>query len=407
MAARTPSQARASSSPPVSARAVARSLTPAERARYRRHLLLPEFGEAGQERLLSARVLLVGLGGLGCPIAQYLAAAGVGTLGLVDADEVEPSNLQRQILYGPADVGRPKVEVARARLAAQNPDVAVEPHPVRLRAANAEALLSQYDLVVDGSDNFPTRYLVNDACVRLGLPNVSGAILRFEGQVTVFAPGDGGPCYRCLHPAPPDPGSVPSCSEAGVLGVLPGLVALVQATEAVKLLTGLGEPLVGRLLLYDALGMSFSEFRLERDPGCPVCGDAPTLTGLEDVEVVCGSTEGGGMGGPTGVPERSVSELAELRARGEELLLLDVREPDEWEIARIDGALLVPLSELERRLEELAGWRDRRVVVHCHHGGRSAHACKLLRQHGFDHAENLQGGIDAWSREVDESVPRY
>jgi adenylyltransferase/sulfurtransferase len=379
-------------------------LTPAQFERYRRHLTLPEFGVEGQRRLLESRVLLVGAGGLGCPLAQYLAAAGVGTLGLVDHDRVDVSNLQRQVLYATSDVGRPKVEVAAERIRAQNPDVRVVQYAVRLTSDNALELLADWDVIVDGSDNFPTRYLVNDACVLLGKPNVHGSIFRFDGQASVFDSRTG-PCYRCLFPEPPPPGAVPSCAEGGVLGVLPGLVALIQATETLKLLTGIGESLCGRLLQIDALGMEFREFRIQKDPKCPACGEHPTLTKLIDYEGFCGMTP------PTEhamvLRETTPAELDAARKRGEELLLLDVREPSEHARARIEGARLLPLGQLEARLEELGDWRSRRVVIHCHHGGRSARACALLRQHGFDRVENLAGGIDAWSLTVDPGVPRY
>jgi adenylyltransferase/sulfurtransferase len=377
-------------------------LTPAQLERYRRHLSLPEVGAEGQRRLLDGRVLLIGAGGLGCPLAQYLAAAGVGTLGLIDPDRVDVSNLQRQVLYATSDVGRAKVEVAAERIRAQNPDVRVVAHAVKLTSQNALELLEGWDVIVDGSDNFPTRYLVSDACVLLGLPNVHGAIFRFDGQASVFD-SRSGPCYRCLYPEPPPPGAVPSCAEGGVLGVLPGLVALIQATETLKLLTGIGESLAGRLLQIDALGMEFREFRIQKDPKCPACGERPTLTELIDYEGFCGM--------PTrtdsGARETSVAELQAARTRGEELLLLDVREPSEHARARIEGARLLPLGELEARVSELESWRTRRIVVHCHHGGRSAHACALLRERGFEQVENLAGGIDAWSLSVDPSVPRY
>ncbi|HEY8154969.1 MAG TPA: molybdopterin-synthase adenylyltransferase MoeB [Myxococcota bacterium] len=379
-------------------------LTPAQFDRYRRHLSLPEIGVEGQRRLLDAKVLLIGAGGLGCPLAQYLAAAGVGTLGLVDHDRVDVSNLQRQVLYATSDVGRPKVEVAAERIRAQNPDVRVVMHPVKLTSENALALLADWDVIVDGSDNFPTRYLVNDACVLLGKPNVHGSIFRFDGQASVFDSRTG-PCYRCLYPEPPPPGAVPSCAEGGVLGVLPGLVALIQATETLKLLAGIGESLCGRLLQIDALGMEFREFRIQKDPKCPVCGEHPTLTELIDYEGFCGMptrTESS-----VALRETTVSELQAARARGEELLLLDVREPSEHARAKIEGAKLVPLGQLEARLAELEGWQKKRVVIHCHHGGRSARACALLRGHGFERVENLAGGIDAWSVTVDPSVPRY
>lgn len=369
-------------------------LRPDQLARYRRHLTLPEVGEAGQARLLASRVLIVGAGGLGCPAAQYLAAAGIGTLGLVDFDRVDLSNLQRQILYGIADVGRPKVEVARARVAALNPDVQVDAYDERLRAANVLDLFSRYDLVLDGSDNFATRYLVNDAAVRLGKTVVHGAVLRFEGQASVFVPG-AGPCYRCLHPEPPPPGAVPSCAEGGVLGVVPGLVALVQATEAIKLVAGLGEPLVGRLLTIDALAMRFDEFRLERDPACPACADAAHPPPLAELAVACEDV----VAGPR-LAEIDPAALAALRRAGTEHLLVDVRDPAEHAALRIPGARLLPLRILADAGEEvapwLAAWRGRRVVVHCQSGHRSARACALLGQHGFTQVESLRGGLQAW-----------
>jgi adenylyltransferase/sulfurtransferase len=377
--------------------------SPGQYERYRRHLSLPELGAEGQLRLLGGSVLIVGAGGLGCPLALYLAAAGVGRLGLVDPDVVEVSNLQRQVLYGTPDLGRPKVEVARERLRALNPDVDVRVFPERLTSANALALFRDWDVIVDGTDNFPTRYLSNDACVLLGKPTVYGAILRFEGQASTFD-SRRGPCYRCLFPEPPPPGAVPSCAEGGVLGVLPGLVALVQATEVVKLLCGVGEPLIGRFLHYDALSMSFREFRFAKDPGCPVCGERPTVTELSDYEGFCGLPRPGEEGT---VKEVSAGEVRARMERGEPLLLLDVREPAEWETARIEGARLVPLGQLEERLAELAEWKDRPVVAHCHHGGRSAKACQLLAGAGFSDVANLVGGIDAWSLSVDPSVPRY
>ncbi|MCC6640983.1 MAG: molybdopterin-synthase adenylyltransferase MoeB [Deltaproteobacteria bacterium] len=381
-----------------------RPLAPAERVRFHRQMLLPGFGAEGQARLLASRVLIVGLGGLGCPAAQYLAAAGVGTLGIVDADHVEVSNLHRQILYGPADVGRPKVEVARDRILAINPDVKVALYAERLGSENARSILDDYDVIVDGSDNFPTRYLVSDACVLMRKPNVYGAIFRFDGQAAVFD-ASVGPCYRCLHPEPPGPGQAPSCAEAGVLGVLPGLIAMVQATEALKLLSGVGESLAGRLLHYDALEMRFTEFLLARDPECPACGERPTVTELIDYEAFCGA--GAAQAPGAGVREVTAAEVRALQQRGEEFLLLDVREPLEAETARIVGARLVPLGQLEQRLGEIAAWKARHVVVHCHHGGRSARACELMQRHGFENVENLKGGIDAWSQAVDPSVPRY
>lgn len=379
-------------------------LEPDQFARYSRHLRLPEIGVEGQRRLLEARVLLIGAGGLGCPLAQYLAAAGVGAIGLIDFDRVDASNLQRQVLYGTADVGRPKIEVARERIAALNPDVTVEAHEVLLSSDNALEILGGYDVVVDGTDNFPTRYLSNDACVLLGKPNVHGSIFRFEGQATVFD-ASRGPCYRCLYPEPPPPGAVPSCAEGGVLGVLPGLIAMIQATETVKLVTGIGEPLIGRLIQYDALQMEFAEFRLRKDPKCPVCGEQPTVTELIDYEGFCGV----GVGAESGVrvTEVTAAETRARRERGEELLLLDVREPWEVATARLEGSVSIPSDEIESRLEELAEWRQRPIVVHCHHGGRSARVCGMLQEKGFERVENMAGGIEAWSVTVDPDVPRY
>ena len=377
-------------------------LRPDQFERYRRHLTLPEVGLDGQQRLLGSKVLVIGAGGLGCPISIYLAAAGVGTIGLVDDDVVDLSNLQRQILYSTADVGRPKVEVARERMEALNPDVEVRCLQGRLTADNALELFEPYDLVIDGTDNFPTRYLSNDACVLLGKPNVYGSIFRFEGQASVFD-ARVGPCYRCLFPEPPPPGSVPSCAEGGVLGVLPGIIATIQATEAIKYLVGEGSSLAGRLLIYDAMAMEFSEFRLARDADCPACGESPTLTGLIDYEGFCGVPGGG----EASVAQTTALDLDERRRRGEELLLLDVREPDEHQRARIEGAHLIPLGDLAERLDEIASWRERDVVVHCHHGGRSEKACRLLADNGFQQTSSLDGGIEAWSLTVDPDTPRY
>jgi len=376
-------------------------LTPAQFERYRRHLNLPDFGLEGQRMLLGARVLLIGAGGLGCPLAQYLTAAGVGHIGLVDDDVVDTSNLQRQVLYGTADIGKPKVDVALARLRAMNPDVDAIGIRERITSQNALALMRDWDVIIDGTDNFPTRYLSNDACVLLGKPTVYGAILRFEGQASTFD-AKRGPCYRCLFPEPPPPGAVPSCAEGGVLGILPGVIALIQATEAVKLITGIGEPLIGRFLHYDALSMRFSEFRFKKDPDCPVCGKNPTVTELIDYDGFCGVTREANP-----VAEISASELQRALARGDELLLLDVREPHEFEKARIAGSKLLPLGQLPARLAELADWKQRRVVAHCHKGGRSAKACVQLRDAGFANVANLSGGIDAWSITVDPDVPRY
>jgi len=379
-------------------------LQPDQYDRYRRHLILPEIGLDGQRALLDARVLLIGAGGLGCPTAQYLAAAGIGRLGLVDFDVVDASNLHRQVLYGTRDVGRPKVEVAAERIAAMNPDVVVDQHKVQLSSDNALELFAGYDVIVDGTDNFPTRYLSNDACVLLGKPNVHGSIFRFDGQATVFDARHG-PCYRCLYPEPPPPGAVPSCAEGGVLGVLPGLVAMIQATETVKIVTGAGDPLYGRLIQYDALRMEFNEFRLKKDSECPVCGTSPTVTALIDYEGFCGiptDTEPAAEFG-----EVSAHAVQARREAGEAFLLLDVRDPDEWETAHIEGATLIPLGELEARRSEIEAWRDRRVVVHCHHGPRSEKASAQLVRAGFSHVENLTGGIEAWSLTVDPDVPRY
>jgi adenylyltransferase/sulfurtransferase len=376
-------------------------LRPDQYERYRRHLTLPDLGLEGQQALLRARVLLIGAGGLGCPLAQYLAAAGVGTLGLVDYDVVDASNLQRQVLYATSDVGRPKLEVARERIRGLNPDVRVEEHPVRLTSENALQILGAYDVIVDGTDNFPTRYLASDACVLLGKPNVHGSIFRFEGQATVFD-ARRGPCYRCLYPEPPPPGLVPSCAEGGVLGVLPGTIALVQATETIKLVTGIGEPLIGRLLQYDALGMSFTEFRIRKDPKCPACGEEPTIRELIDYEGFCGLGER-----QPELGEISAAEVRALQERGEGFLLLDVREADEWARGRIEGADWIPLGQLEGRLGEIAEHRDGRVVAYCHLGGRSARACQILVRNGFRRVSNLTGGIEAWSLTVDPRVPRY
>jgi molybdopterin/thiamine biosynthesis adenylyltransferase/rhodanese-related sulfurtransferase len=383
-------------------------LRPEQFERYQRHLRLPDFGLEGQKRLLDSRVLLIGAGGLGCPLALYLSAAGVGRLGLVDDDVVDLSNLQRQVLYATADVGRPKVEVASERIRALNPDVEVTEHRLRLESGNALEIFEPWDVIVDGTDNFPTRYLSNDACVILGKPNVYGSVFRFEGQVSVFD-ARVGPCYRCLYPEPPPPGAAPSCAEGGVLGVLPGVIAMLQATETVKLLAGLGSSLSGRLLVYDALEMEFSEFRLKKDPQCPVCGDSPSVTELIDYQGFCGLPQSVGEAG-TGddaVSEVSAAAVKSQLDRGSELLLLDVRDPDEFERARIDAARLIPLSELESRLHEIAAWKDRPVVVHCHHGPRSQQACRLLQKAGFARVESLNGGIEAWSLTVDPDIPRY
>ena len=378
-------------------------LAPEEITRYSRHLTLPEVGLEGQQRLRRARVLVVGAGGLGSPAAMYLAAAGVGTLGLVDFDVVDASNLQRQLLYGSRDVGEPKVERARQRIEELNPHVQVELHPFRLEAANALAVLERYDLVLDGTDNFATRYLVNDACVLSGKPNVYGSIFRFEGQVSVFASADG-PCYRCLYPEPPPPGAVPSCAEGGVLGVLPGVIGTLQATEALKLILGRGRPLVGRLVLFDALEMRFRELALRRDPRCPVCGERPTIRTLADTAATC---EVASAEPPTGEPPLEIAPAALARRLGaaDAPQLLDVRTAEEWALCRIEGATWIPLAELPRRLDELDPARE--IVVYCHVGGRSGRAVRELRGKGFARATSLAGGIRAWTAEIDPTIPRY
>jgi len=382
-------------------------LTPEELVRYARHLVLPEFGLEGQRRLKAARVLCVGAGGLGSPVALYLAAAGVGTLGLVDFDVVDASNLQRQILHGAPDVGRPKVESARDRLRAINPGVEVETYHVRLTSANALDLVAAYDVIVDGADNFPTRYLVNDACVLAGKPNAYGAIFRFEGQASVFATKDG-PCYRCLFPEPPPPGEVPSCAEAGVLGVLPGLIGTIQATEAIKLISGIGEPLIGRLMVYDALRMSFDELKLRKDPDCPVCGIRPTVRTLIDYDAFCGLPPQVQEPEPVSADldfNITVDDLKARLDRGDRPFLLDVREPFEHQIAALPGAVLIPMGELARRQQEIDP--EEEIVVYCHHGVRSANVTSFLRHHGFQKARNLQGGIERWATQIDPTMARY
>jgi sulfur-carrier protein adenylyltransferase/sulfurtransferase len=382
------------------------ALTREEMARYSRHLILPEVNVDGQRRIKAARVLCIGAGGLGSPAALYLTAAGIGTLGLVDADRVDASNLQRQILYRTDDIGKPKLEKARARLLEINPGVKIVRYDARLTSANATEIIAAYDLVIDGSDNFPTRYLSNDVCVFARKPNIYGSVFRFEGQASVFAPHLGGPCYRCLFPEPPPPGAAPSCAEAGVLGVLPGIIGLIQATEALKLILGAGETLAGRLLHFDALKMKFREFNLRRDPACPVCGDAPTIFEPIDYEQFCaGPAEDDWFAAPAGVPTISVRELKTKMDMKEALTLIDVREPYEYEIARIDGSRLIPLGELETHVSELP--RTGTLVLQCHSGGRSEQAVRILQEAGFENALNLVGGIDAWSVEVDPAVPRY
>jgi sulfur-carrier protein adenylyltransferase/sulfurtransferase len=372
-------------------------MTNDERVRYSRHLIMPEVGAEGQRRLNAARVLCIGAGGLGSPAALYLAAAGVGKIGIVDLDDVDLSNLQRQILHGTKDVGRKKLDSARDRLHDINPHIGIALHECRLSAANAADIIANYDIVIDGSDNFPTRYLSNDVCVFAGKPNIYGAVFRFDGQSAVFAPHLGGPCYRCLFPDPPPPESVPNCAQAGVLGVLPGVIGMIQAIEAIKLILNAGEPLVGRLLQFDALKMKFREFNVRRDPQCPVCGDHPTITAPIDYEQFCGIA--------ADVPAISVQELKRKLDAGEPIQLIDVREPFENEIAKIDNARLIPLGELPGRLDELD--RESYLVVHCHTGMRSARAVELLRGQGFLNVFNLEGGIDRWSGEIDPTVQKY
>ena len=377
-------------------------LTSEELVRYSRHLILPGVGTDGQQRLKQARVLLVGAGGLGSPIALYLAAAGIGHLGIVDGDVVDRTNLQRQILHGTSDIGRRKTESAAERIGEINPNVAVTQYDATLTSANALAILADYDIVVDGTDNFPTRYLVNDACVILGKPNVHGSIIRFEGQASVFGHADG-PCYRCLFPEPPPPGMVPSCAEGGVFGVVPGLVGSIQATETIKLALGAGDTLSGRLLLIDAMRMRFRVIQIRRDPACPACGTRE-ITELIDYDAFCGVAPHAD-GNASIVREITPAELAVRLRRGDDLVLLDVREPGEYAIARIEGARLVPLGSLQNAAKSLD--RDRDMVIHCHHGIRSAAAIRLLQVQGFTRLWNLAGGIARWSSDVDASVPRY
>ena len=371
-------------------------LTPEQIQRYSRHLTLPQVGMQGQQRLIEASVLLVGVGGLGSPLAIYLAAAGVGRIGIVDFDDVDVSNLQRQILYSSDDIGHSKVERAAERVRGINPDVVVETHPLRFDVANAFELVDAYDIMVDGTDNFATRYLVNDACVLRGKPNVYGSIFRFEGQVSVFGV-HGGPCYRCLYPEPPPPGTVPSCAEGGVLGILPGIIGTLQATETIKLLLGRGDSLDGRLLLFDALEMRFRELAIRRDPLCPICGDDPSITKLALAEAACELSM-------ADVAEIEPTELARRLAEAP-VHLLDVRSDEEWAIAHLDGALHIPITELDQRLGELDPAAP--LVVYCKMGGRGARAVRVLRDHGFTQVMNLNGGLDRWTDEIDTTIPRY
>ncbi len=387
------------------------TLSHEEVQRYSRHLIMPEVGMAGQKKLKAASVLLIGAGGLGSPLAMYLAAAGIGRIGLVDYDVVDYTNLQRQIIHGTKDVGRPKLESAKETMLDINPHVQVDTYNVPLTSANALEIFEPYDIIIDGTDNFPTRYLTNDACVLLGKPNVYGSIFRFEGQLSIFHAAEG-PCYRCLFPEPPPPGLVPSCAEGGVLGILPGTVGAMQATEAIKYILGIGESMVGRLLLYDALNMEFTEVRLQKNPDCPICGDNPTVTALIDYEQFCGVPAHdnslyvtAGNGGS--VPQITPAELKRRLDAGEELFILDVREMHEWEISNLShlGARLIPKGQVLERMNELDTAVE--MVVQCRSGGRSAAVIRELQKHGFKKMLNLDGGINRWAREVDPSLPVY
>jgi sulfur-carrier protein adenylyltransferase/sulfurtransferase len=377
------------------------TLSHAEVLRYSRHLLLPEVGVNGQRKLKAARVLTIGAGGLGSPLSLYLAAAGVGTIGIVDFDVVDLTNLQRQIVHGTSTLGRPKLESAEARLTDVNPNVRIEKHETRLTSENALEIIGAYDIVVDGTDNFPTRYLVNDACVLLGKPNVYGSIFRFEGQASVFYAKEG-PCYRCIYSEPPPPGLVPSCAEGGVLGVLPGIIGSIQALETIKWIIGAGDSLVGRLLLFDALKLRFRELQLRKDPACPICGDNPTIHQLIDYEAFCGIGAAPAYQGPEIVAEQLKDELSE---KSDELILIDVREPHEWEIAHIDGARLIPLGQLPDRIPELDGHAE--IVTYCHKGSRSMKALEILRGAGHSRVRSLAGGIDAWAARIEPGMARY
>jgi len=377
--------------------------------RYTRHILLPDIGVEGQKKLLAAKVLVVGAGGLGCPVSLYLAAAGVGTIGLVDFDVVDFSNLQRQILFTMEDVGKPKAEAAARRLRALNPDVNVVPYVTALKSDNIMGILKDYDLIIDGTDNFPTRYLTNDAAVLSGKPNVYGSIFRFEGQITVFKSPEG-PCYRCLYPEPPPPGMVPSCAEGGVMGAMVGTIGCIQATEAIKLITGAGKPAIGKLLIYNSLDMKFRELRLRKDPACPLCGEQRTITKLIDYEQFCGmkvedtQTQEKAFDAST---EVSALQLKVILDEKQDVFVLDVREPNEWQIARIPGTTLLPLSELPQRWREIEAYKDKPMVVHCKSGVRSKKAITFLASQGFSKLKNMAGGIGQWSEQVDSTVPKY
>jgi adenylyltransferase/sulfurtransferase len=393
-----------SASAPAAAPAAPVTLSNEEIRRYSRHLIMPEVGIEGQKKLKSGRVLAIGAGGLGSPLAVYLAAAGVGTIGIVDFDVVDDSNLQRQILYGASDVGRPKLQAAAERLRDMNPNVRVVPYETRLDSSNALEIFREYDVVADGTDNFPTRYLVNDACVLTGKPNVYASIFRFEGQASVFW-AEKGPCYRCLYTEPPPPGLVPSCAEGGVLGILPGLLGVIQATETIKLLLATGEPLVGRLLLVDALSMRFRELKLRKNPDCVVCGPNPTVTKLIDYEEFCGIPQEAAMNPVSGIPEITVYDLKTMRDRGDDFVLVDVREPHEFAICSLPGSVKIPLGTLPQNLNRLSTADE--IVVHCKMGGRSAKAVQFLRDSGFRKVRNLAGGIDRWAAEIEPKMPRY
>ena len=377
-----------------------------EIARYSRHLIMPEVTLDGQKRIKAASVLCIGTGGLGSPIALYLAAAGIGRLGLVDYDVVDFSNLQRQILHGTEDVGRKKLNSARDRIKAINPNVRVDLHDMMFRSENAMQVVQDYDIVIDGTDNFPTRYLSNDVCVLTKKPNIYGSIFRFDGQCTVFAPHLGGPCYRCMFPEPPPPGMVPSCAEGGVLGVLPGIIGVMQAIEAIKMIIGIGDSLIGRLVSFDALKLRFKEFKIRKDPSCPICGDHPTIHELIDYDQFCGIPQADAEAArELEVPTISATELKTKIDRKDKFVLVDVREPFEYDISRIPGSKLIPLGELPARLSELDSADE--IVLHCKVGGRSAKALRILQEAGFRKLNNLQGGITAWSDEVDPSIPKY
>ncbi len=388
---------------PLTSAPNAATLSNEEILRYSRHLIMPEVGMEGQLKLKNAKVLLIGTGGLGAPLGLYLAAAGVGRLGLVDFDVVDFTNLQRQVTFGSSDVGKSKTGAARARLSNLNPDIEIESYETKLTSENALELFRDFDIIVDGTDNFPTRYLVNDACILLGKPNVYGSIFRFEGQVTVFGILDG-PCYRCLYPEPPPPGLVPSCAEGGVLGVLPGIVGSIQAMETIKLILGRGDNLIGRLLLFDALGMKFRELKLRKNPACPMCGEHRTITQLIDYYEFCGVRGEEAPAPNVQVPEITPREMKSRLDHGDDLFILDVREPHEYQICNLKGHL-IPLGELPRRVHELDSSRE--IIAHCRSGKRSAEAVDFLRKAGFRKILNLKGGILAWSDEVDPTVPKY